>query len=542
MEGISVQETLFLFLGGLGIFLFGIKYMGDGLEKSAGDRLRLILDRLTTNPVMGVIAGILTTVLIQSSSGTTVLVVGFVNAGLMTLRQAIGVIMGANIGTTVTAFIIGLKIEDYALPIIALGAIILFFIKNEHTRNIGQTIFGFGMLFYGLKTMGSGLKPLKDLQVFQDLMVDLGQHPILGVLVGTIFTVIVQSSSATIGILQQLADNGGVALRTALPILFGDNIGTTITAVLASLGATLAARRAALTHVIFNVIGTTIFLIILPLVYQIVSWLGSVTGADIRMQIAYAHGLFNFTNTLIQLPFIGVLAFIVTKVIRGNEEVIEFGAKNLDVRLLNNPAVAMGQAAKELDRMGLLSYQALNNATEYFFQGKSKHSDMVMQREEVINDLEKKIAEYLTQISSSTFSNVESNRHTELMQTINDIERVGDHATNIVELGDYKKKHKVVFSEEAFAELQEMYNLTAETFKTSLEALKKNDKQLAESVIVNEEKIDKLERKLRKSHINRLNNGLCSGNAGVAFLDFISNLERIGDHSMNIAQSVLGEY
>lgn len=542
MEGISVQETLFLFLGGLGIFLFGIKYMGDGLEKSAGDRLRLILDRLTTNPVMGVIAGILTTVLIQSSSGTTVLVVGFVNAGLMTLRQAIGVIMGANIGTTVTAFIIGLKIEDYALPIIALGAIILFFIKNEHTRNIGQIIFGFGMLFYGLKTMGSGLKPLKDLQVFQDLMVDLGQHPILGVLVGTIFTVIVQSSSATIGILQQLADNGGVALRTALPILFGDNIGTTITAVLASLGATLAARRAALTHVIFNVIGTTIFLIILPLVYQIVSWLGSVTGADIRMQIAYAHGLFNFTNTLIQLPFIGVLAFIVTKVIRGNEEVIEFGAKNLDVRLLNNPAVAMGQAAKELDRMGLLSYQALNNATEYFFQGKSKHSDMVMQREEVINDLEKKIAEYLTQISSSTFSNVESNRHTELMQTINDIERVGDHATNIVELGDYKKKHKVVFSEEAFAELQEMYNLTAETFKTSLEALKKNDKQLAESVIVNEEKIDKLERKLRKSHINRLNNGLCSGNAGVAFLDFISNLERIGDHSMNIAQSVLGEY
>lgn len=542
MEGISVQETLFLFLGGLGIFLFGIKYMGDGLEKAAGDRLRLILDRLTTNPVMGVIAGILTTVLIQSSSATTVLVVGFVNAGLMTLRQAIGVIMGANIGTTVTAFIIGLKIEDYALPIIALGAILLFFLKSEYMRNIGQIIFGFGMLFYGLQTMGTGLKPLKDLSLFQDLMVELGQNPILGVLVGTVFTVIVQSSSATIGVLQQLADDGGVALRTALPILFGDNIGTTITAVLASLGASLAARRAALSHVLFNVIGTIIFILALPLFYPLVTWLGEMTGADIRMQIAYAHGIFNFTNTLIQLPFIGVLAYIVTKVIRGEEEIIEYGAKNLDTRLLNNPSVALGQAAKELDRMAHLSFKALNNAADYFFHGKSRDSELVMQREEVINDLEKKISDYLTQISSSTFSAAESNRHTLLMQTINDIERVGDHATNVVELGNYKKRHKIVFSDEAFAELQEMYALTLDTFGMAIEALKQNDTELAQKVIQNEEKIDKMERKFRKSHIARLNNGHCTGNAGVAFLDFISNLERIGDHSMNIAQSVLGEY
>ena len=347
--------------------------------------------------------------------------------------------MGANIGTTVTAFIIGLKIEDYALPIIALGAILLFFFKYEHIRNIGQIIFGFGMLFYGLQTMGTGLKPLKDLSLFQDLMVELGQNPILGVLVGTVFTVIVQSSSATIGVLQQLADDGGVALRTALPILFGDNIGTTITAVLASLGASLAARRAALSHVLFNVIGTIIFTLALPLFYPLVAWLGEITGADIRMQIAYAHGIFNFTNTLIQLPFIGVLAYIVTKVIRGEEEIIEYGAKNLDTRLLNNPSVALGQAAKELDRMAHLSFKALNNAADYFFHGKSRDSELVMQREEVINDLEKKISDYLTQISSSTFSAAESNRHTLLMQTINDIERVGDHATNVVELGNYKR-------------------------------------------------------------------------------------------------------
>lgn len=542
MEGISVQETLFLFLGGLGIFLFGIKYMGDGLEKTAGDRLRTILDKLTTNPLMGVIAGILTTIIIQSSSGTTVMVIGFVNAGLMTLRQAIGVIMGANIGTTVTAFIIGIKVEEYALPIIALGALMLFFTKNEQTQNIGQIVFGFGMLFYGLQTMGTGLKPLKDLAVFQEWMMDLGQHPLLGVVVGTVFTIIVQSSSATIGILQQLADNGGISLHTALPILFGDNIGTTITAILASIGASLAARRAALTHTIFNVIGTIIFLTILPLFYQLVSWLGTVSGADIRMQIAYAHGIFNVTNTLIQLPFIGLLALIVTKVVRGQEEIIEFGAKNLDPRLLNNSSVALGQAAKELDRMGVLSYQALNNATDYFFDGKAKDSEMVMQREEVINDLEKKIADYLTEISTGNFSPAESSRHTALMQTINDIERIGDHATNIVELGDYKKRHKIVFSEEAQAELQQMYDLTLETVKAALESLKTEDKQLAQKVIVNEEQIDKLERQFRKSHISRLNNRLCTGSAGVAFLDFISNLERIGDHSMNIAQSVLGEY
>ena len=398
------------------------------------------------------------------------------------------------------------------------------------------------MLFYGLKTMGTGLKPLKDLEVFHELMVSLGQQPLLGVAIGTLFTVIVQSSSATIGILQQLADDGGVALKTALPILFGDNIGTTITAVLASIGASLAARRAAFTHVLFNVIGTTIFLIILPWVYQLVSWLGVITGVDVRMQIAYAHGIFNFTNVLIQLPFIGVRALIVTKVIRGEEEVIEFGAKNLDSRFLNNSSVALGQAAKELNRMGTLSYQALNFSNDYFFEGNVKNTEQVRQRETVINDLEKKISDYLTSISTGTFSEAESSRHTELMQTINDIERVGDHATNIVELGDYKKRHKISLSEQATTELKQMYDLTSDTFKTALEALKTSDKQLAQKVLANEEQIDKLERQLRKSHIGRLNERLCSGSAGVVFLDYISNMERIGDHAVNIAESVLGEY
>ncbi|HZH58191.1 MAG TPA: Na/Pi cotransporter family protein, partial [Metabacillus sp.] len=262
---LDIQKMIFEFIGGLGIFLFGIKYMGDGLQRSAGDKLRDILDKFTTNPIMGVLAGIIVTILIQSSSGTTVITVGLVSAGFMNLRQAIGVIMGANIGTTVTAFIIGIKVSDYALPIIAVGALLLFFFKNKRVHNLGQIVFGFGTLFYGLELMGDGMKPLRSLEAFHDLTVSMSSNPLLGVLVGTIFTVIVQSSSATIGILQELFGQGLVDINAALPVLFGDNIGTTITAVLASIGASVAARRAALTHVIFNLIGTTVFLIFLPL-------------------------------------------------------------------------------------------------------------------------------------------------------------------------------------------------------------------------------------------------------------------------------------
>lgn len=257
---LDVQKMIFEFIGGLGIFLFGIKFMGDGLQKSAGDKLRDILDRFTTNPFMGVLAGILVTILIQSSSGTTVITVGLVSAGFMNLRQAIGVIMGANIGTTVTAFIIGIKISDYALPILAVGALMLFFFKSKPVQNYGQIVFGFGMLFFGLELMGDGMKPLRSLQAFQDLTVSMSDNPILGVVIGTVFTVIVQSSSATIGILQELFGQGAIDIYAALPVLFGDNIGTTITAILASIGASVAARRAALTHVMFNIIGTVIFL------------------------------------------------------------------------------------------------------------------------------------------------------------------------------------------------------------------------------------------------------------------------------------------
>ena len=270
---VNWQEVLFQFLGGLGIFLFSIKYMGDGLQKAAGDRLRSILDRFTTNPFMGVLVGIIVTVLIQSSSGTTVITVGLVSAGFMTLRQAIGVIMGANIGTTITAFIIGLDVGEYALPMMALGAILIFFFNKNTVKNMGEVIFGFGGLFLGLELMSSGMKPLRSLTAFSDLTVAMADHPLLGVVAGTVFTLIVQSSSATVGILQGLYAENLVSLQAALPVLFGDSIGTTITAVLASIGASVAARRAAATHVLFNVVGTIIFMILLYPFTLYVEWI-----------------------------------------------------------------------------------------------------------------------------------------------------------------------------------------------------------------------------------------------------------------------------
>lgn len=531
---------LFQFIGGLGIFLFGIKYMGDGLQKSAGDRLREILDKFTTNPFMGVLAGIFVTVLIQSSSGTTVIVVGLVSAGFMTLRQAIGVVMGANIGTTVTAFIIGIDIGEYALPIIALGAILLFFFKNKKIQNIGQMVFGFGGLFYGLELMSGGMKPLRDLQSFHELTVSLSDNPILGVVVGTVFTLIVQSSSATIGILQELYGSGLLDLDAALPVLFGDNIGTTITAVLAALGASVAARRTAAVHVLFNLIGTTIFLIILPLFTKVIMFMQSSLNLNEPMTIAFAHGTFNVTNTIIQFPFIAVLAYIVTKLIPGKDAIIDYNAQHLDpVFIQQSPAIAIGQAKEEVLRMGQFAVKGLEETNEFLKTKNTKNSETAYQIEGAINNLDKKITDYLVDLSSASLSEVESERHSILMDTVRDIERIGDHFENIVELVEYQQANKVKISEEAMNDLEEMFGLTISTVSQSIEALDVNSLDMAREVIEKEDRIDKMERKLRKQHILRMNEGKCTGQSGIVFVDIISNLERIGDHAVNIAEAVL---
>ncbi|HFK1684875.1 sodium:phosphate symporter [Bacillus sp. AFS051223] len=538
----NVQDMIFQFIGGLGIFLFGIKYMGDGLQQAAGDRLRDILDRFTTNPLMGVLAGMLVTVLIQSSSGTTALTVGLVSAGFMTLRQAIGVIMGANIGTTVTAFIIGIKIGEYALPIMAIGAILLFFFKNKKVHSFGQVIFGFGMLFFGLELMSTGMKPLRSLESFQELMISMSDNPILGIVVGTVFTLIVQSSSATIGILQELFGQGAIDLKASLPVLFGDNIGTTITAVLAAIGTSIAARRAALVHVIFNIVGTIIFTILLVPFTSLIQYFQTSLNLNPEMTIAFAHGTFNVTNTIIQFPFIAVLAWIVTKIIRGEDSSINFKPQHLNpIFIEQSPAIALTESQKEIIRMAEFSLNGLKEANQFLNTQDKKHADMATQLEGAINNLDKKITEYLVLLSEKPLSPTDSEKHSVLAGVVGDIERVGDHVENLVELVDFQISNRVSLSSEALAELNEMLELTISTLQDAVEALTNFDTELAQTVIAKERKIDQMERVLRKRHVLRLNERSCSGDASIIFVDMVSNLERIGDHAVNIADGVLGE-
>jgi len=552
---LPVKDILFHFLGGLALFLFGIKYMSEGLQSAAGKRLRNFLEKGTKTPVRGVLTGATVTALIQSSSGTTVLTVGLVNAGLLNLRQAIGIIMGANIGTTLTAYLIGFELKEYALPIMTLGALLLFFMKREKVKLIGQVLFGFGMLFYGMDVMGTGLKPLREWEYFINLMIDVQENPLLGVAIGTIFTVVVQSSSATIGVLQELASQGGVSYLQAVPILFGDNIGTTITAILAAIGASVAARRAAMTHLLFNLSGTAIFLpltiigIFPEMVRLFTDYIyvflpgfeGSWETLNIRMQIAQTHGVFNITNTLIQLPFVSYLAWLVTRIVPGKED--EFKqSKYLEPRVLRNPDVALGQAMRETLRMGRLTRGLFHGAMDYFFGIKPDDKGAELKSIETqINQLDREITDYLVKLSYNRMNEGQSSQASVLQQAVTDLERIGDHAENILELAWYAEEHEVKFSKEAMSDLESMVDLTDLTLQQALSALENNDVLLARQVLENEIVIDKMEKDFRKAHLKRLNERICNAEAGAVYLDLLSNLERIGDHSVNIAEYVLGE-
>ncbi|MFD0952551.1 Na/Pi cotransporter family protein [Virgibacillus natechei] len=539
---IDIQTLIFQFIGGLGVFLLGIKYMGDGLQKIAGDSLRDILDKFTRNPFMGVLAGIVVTILLQTSTGTTVLTIGLVNAGFMKFRQAIGVIMGANVGTTVTAFIIGIDISAYSLPIIAVGCFMLYFFKNIKVNNIGQTVFGFGAIFFGMDLMSSGMSPLRSLEAFQELTVSMSQSPILGVVIGTVFTMIVQSSTATIGVLQGLYGQGAMGLDAALPVLFGDNIGTTITAVIASLGASVAAKRAAYTHVIFNLVGALVGLILLGIFTQYVAYLQGQFNLNPEMTIAFSHGSFNIANAIIQFPFIGALAWIVTKMVPGEDAIVEYKPKHLDpIFIQQSSTLALDQAKSEVIRMGEYAYKGLEETNLYLTTQQQKHSETATQIEGALNNLDRKITEYLIAISAESLSELDSSNHTALMDMVRDFERIGDHFENILELIDYKITNKVYLTEQAQEDLNNMFDLTILTVKQAVETLNSSDREDALAVIQKEDQIDKMERNYRKKHIIRMNEGLCSGSAGIVFVDIISNLERIGDHAVNIAEEVLEE-
>ena len=539
---INWQEIIFHFLGGLGLFLYSIKTMGDGLQQAAGDRLRYYIDKYTSNPFLGVLVGIVVTALIQSSTGVTVITVGLVSASLLTLRQAIGIIMGANIGTTVTSFIIGFKLGEYALPLIFLGTMFLFFTKNRTVNNIGRILFGVGGIFYALNLISAGMSPLKDLPQFKEYMVTLGQNPILGVVAGAVITVLIQASSATIGILQGLYAGGFLDLKGALPVLFGDNIGTTLTVIIAAAGANISAKRVAATHVTFNVLGTILCLILLGPFTSMIEYFQALLHLSPEMTIAFSHGAFNVSNTIVQFPFIGALAYFVTKLIPGEDEVVKYEPLYLDEQLIKQaPSIALGNAKKELLHLGNYAVKAFDLSYDYIINSNEKVAEKGHKTEEAINTIDEKLTRYLITLSSEALSQKESEVLTNILDSSRDLERIGDHAEALINLNDYLQRKNVQFSEAALEELAEIYLKTSEFVKDALESVENNDLEQAQALIKRHEDINNMERVLRKTHIKRLNNGECSTQAGVNFIDIISHYTRVSDHAMNLAEKVLAE-
>lgn len=528
--------TIVKLLGGLGLFIYGMKLMGDGLENAAGEGLKKILEKVTKNPIIGVIVGAIVTMVIQSSSATTVMVVGFVNAGLMNLAQAAGIIMGANIGTTITAQLVAFKLDQIAPIFVFVGAMMVMFVKVKKRREIGNIILGFGILFVGMGTMSGAMKPLTSLPIFNEILTTVGQHWYLGVIAGAIITAILQSSSATTGILVALATAGALNIHQALPIIMGCNIGTCITAMLASVGTNKTAHRAAMLHLIFNVFGTLLFLpIIIP------GFLGDLVShfsADVNRQIANAHTIFNVVNTLIMVPLIPVLCKIVEKLIPGEDDE-KVGPKYIDDRLLETPVIAAGQVVKETIRMANKAKLSLELAMDAFIKNDESLTEKVYQNEEVINNLEEAITTYLVKLSKCELSDREKNIVASTFHIVNDIERIGDHAENLADLTIQKINKKLQYSEEAITEVTNMYKTTLKALDISIESYEHRDVNKASSINSVESEIDKQHKRYRDLHIKRLHEGICNAYAGAIFLDLLSNLERIGDHSTNIAEIVI---
>jgi phosphate:Na+ symporter len=524
-------------IGGLGLFLFGMQLMASGMQKAAGDRLRRILEILTSKPIVAVFTGIVVTVLVQSSSTTTVMVVGFANAGLMTLAQAVGTILGANIGTTITAQIVSFKIHVLIYPAIGLGSVLNFFGKRRTYKYVGQAVLGFGILFLGMNTMSSALMPLRESPYFMSMMETFGNNPLLGVLIGALFTAAVQSSSASTGLIIAMTMQNILSLNAAVALILGTNIGTCITAVLASIGASLAAKRAAVAHITFNVCGVLVALLLFRPFVELVAE----TGADITRQTANAHTIFNVMNTLVVLPFFKYFVALVTYIVPGEEVALEMGPKYLDKRILKTPAVAIGGVRQECLRMATLAREMVGEALKVFIRDDRKLMQYVLQKEELVDSLEKEITIYLAELAQHSLTFEQSQSVSALMHTVNDLERIGDHAQNIVHLAETKMEEGLPFSQQAVDELQEMFVKVDDMMAKAIEAFDKEDEALAREVVEQDDEVDYMERTLRKSHIARINEKVCFPPSGVIFLDVISNFERIADHATNFAQVVLGE-
>lgn len=549
----QVFQMVITLLGGLAMFIYGMNLMSDGLQKTAGEKMHRILALLTKNPLLGVIAGALCTAVLQSSSATTVMVLGFVSAGLMGLPQAISIILGANIGTTITAQLIAFKIGDYAWLFVFIGFVMYFFLKKkEKVMEIGQVIFAFGILFIGINIMGDTMAPLADSTIFVDLMMKVQDVPVLGVLLGTVMTVVIQSSSATIAVLQNLASTAGpdgvtsiLGLTGAMPILFGDNIGTTITAVLASIGGSISAKRTAAAHVIFNVTGTIIFLFLIPWYAKFIEMISPV-GPEVEVisrQIANTHMCFNIINTIIWLPLIGLLVKMVVKIVPGKDiDRLPSEPVFLDTHVLDRPFAAIMLVKKELSRLAVFSSEMIVTSKKAFLSNDLEAANEVLEAEENVDILQSKIVNYLSALfTNETLTERQAKEVAGLMHVASDIEHVGDYCENIAEYSIDKTKKKYEFSDEAYAEIYECFEHAGRMMHDSIKALETGDHNMAMYVKEQEDEMNRMEQMLKKRHMKRLNEKVCSPEFTVTYNEIVHNIEKIGDSCNNIAEAVLSD-
>ena len=527
-------------VGGLGLFLFGMKVMTDGLEKTAGAGMRRILEKLTHNRLLAMLAGFAITALVQSSSATTVMLVGFTNAGIMTLRQAVGVIFGANIGKTVTSLLLSVEI-DFGAILCALGLLLLNIPgkRFRKARNVGPVLMGLGILFVGMEMMGDAMAPLGESDGFRQVLLGIS-NPLIGVLIGAGITAILQSSAASIGILQVLAADGLIPLRTSLFILFGQNIGTCITAILACPGTNAAAKRTAAVHLLFNVIGAVLFTI-LACVLPMASWVEALVPGSPKLQIAIAHVAFNVATTLVLLPFANLLEKLACRLVPDREsEDAEMRLAYFDRRLMKTPTIAAAQLFREVQRMGDIARQNLTDAVACFHQWDDGTAAAIARREDVLDWLEREITTCLVDVKGLDLNEKDTLLVGSMFHVVNDMERVGDHAVNLLDSGRMKQAEDVKFSAKAVSELEDLSNTVVAQLDEALDIFRSRDEspERREKVERTEQQIDDTTEALRNHHVDRLKNKKCSAKNGMIYLDVLTNLERIGDHAENIATSL----
>lgn len=542
-----MQTSDFLMLlGGLALFLYGMQMMSSGLEAAAGNKMKTILERLTSNRFKGVLVGAGITAVIQSSSATTVMVVGFVSAGLMTLNQAVWVIMGANIGTTITGQLIALDVGAIAPLIAFIGVVMMVFLKSEKPQHIGNIIAGLGVLFIGMDMMSSAMTPLKDSEAFIKLITNF-DNPFIGILAGAVFTALIQSSSASVGILQALAASGLIGLPQAVYVLFGQNIGTCITAILAAIGTRINAKRSTIIHLMFNIIGTVLFTCIC-MATPFVSLMESLTPGDTVAQIANVHTTFNVVTTLCLLPFGNLMAKVAIRLLPGNDEDEAMEHKLIYLQPVDGRkthqvgqiSVTIGQLNNEICRMYGLVEENVKAAFDSVLKGKSDEFENIYNREEYIDYLNAEISKYIAKVVVMEMPEKDSRKISSYYRIVGNLERIGDHAMNIAEYAKALEKTDGELSKSAVQEIKDMRQLSLDALKELEDAYEKDGAELLKTTAMNEQRIDDMSESLRENQLDRMRKGVCSADVGILFSEMVTDFERIGDHAMNIAEEYNG--